>query len=772
MKFNFGTKAQTLLALNGFLKSAKIPESLFFTLKNWNDNKKSVLYSINKNLGNVPYIVRSSSTLEDSFQNSKAGQYTTVLEVTSNDLEISINEVFQSYESNDLKQEVLVQPMLKNVLCSGVAFSHDPNSFSPYRIINWSESDKTTVITGGGHGNTWTQAAKCELTVPTFIKRVIELIEELLEKFNNTPIDIEFAFTSESDQETLWLLQVRPLILKDKPESVEEQSKRLNLINLRLNDLMRPKPFLLGEKTLFGVMPDWNPAEIIGLKPKPLALSLYRELVTDSIWAYQRHNYGYRNLRSFPLLVNFFGVPYVDVRLSFNSFIPSSLNENIAGKLADYYIKSLVDNPHLHDKIEFEIVYSCFTLDLPDRIQVLKNYDFKQEEIESILSSLRSLTNSIVDPQKGLWIKDSERIVELGKRRERILTSDLDTIDRVYWLIEDVKRYGTLPFAGLARVGFIAVQILRSLVNIGVFSEEDSDNFLSSINTVAKQMNKDKKILDRTTFLSKYGHLRPGTYDILSPRYDENPDQYFNWDEKVHQSEDAYEQVRFTLPQMRELSNILRINSLHTDPIELLSFLKSAIELREFAKFEFSKNLSDAISLMRHVGGQFDIEADDLAFTNYHIFKELYVGTSDPKNAILQNITEGKALYSEGEKLNLPPLIIKPDDIWGFKSPDISPNFITKKKATADVVAKILDKHIENKIVCIISADPGFDWIFDHSIAGLITAWGGSNSHMAIRAGELGIPAVIGAGENLYQLWSSSNRLTINCAEKRVDIIS
>ena len=31
-------------------------------------------------------------------------------------------------------------------------------------------------------------------------------------------------------------------------------------------------------------MPDWNPAEIIGIKPKPLALSLYRELITDHIW--------------------------------------------------------------------------------------------------------------------------------------------------------------------------------------------------------------------------------------------------------------------------------------------------------------------------------------------------------------------------------------------------------------------------------------------------------------------------------------------------------
>ena len=37
-------------------------------------------------------------------------------------------------------------------------------------------------------------------------------------------------------------------------------------------------------------MPDWNPAEMIGIKPKALALSLYQELITDFIWAKKRKN--------------------------------------------------------------------------------------------------------------------------------------------------------------------------------------------------------------------------------------------------------------------------------------------------------------------------------------------------------------------------------------------------------------------------------------------------------------------------------------------------
>ena len=45
-------------------------------------------------------------------------------------------------------------------------------------------------------------------------------------------------------------------------------------------------------------MPDWNPAEMIGIKPNYLALSLYRTLITDDIWSKSRSNMGYKNLEN------------------------------------------------------------------------------------------------------------------------------------------------------------------------------------------------------------------------------------------------------------------------------------------------------------------------------------------------------------------------------------------------------------------------------------------------------------------------------------------
>ena len=47
----------------------------------------------------------------------------------------------------------------------------------------------------------------------------------------------------------------------------------------------------------------------------------------------------------------------------------------------------------------------------------------------------------------------------------------------------------------------------------------------------------------------------------------------------------------------------------------------------------------------------------------------------------------------------------------------------------------------------IENADPGYDFIFSHGIKGLITKYGGPNSHMSIRCEELNITAAIGVGD-------------------------
>ena len=97
--------------------------------------------------------------------------------------------------------------------------------------------------------------------------------------------------------------------------------------------------------------------------------------------------------------------------------------------------------------------------------------------------------------------------------------------------------------------------------------------------------------------------------------------------------------------------------------------------------------------------------------------------------------------------------------------------FITNKKITSKSIilnSQLNIKSLKNKIVLIENADPGYDFIFSKQIKGLITKYGGQNSHMSIRCAELSIPAVIGVGDEKYNLIKNKNRLTIDCINKQL----
>ncbi|MDE6942653.1 MAG: hypothetical protein K2P40_17170 [Lachnospiraceae bacterium] len=126
------------------------------------------------------------------------------------------------------------------------------------------------------------------------------------------------------------------------------------------------------------------------------------------------------------------------------------------------------------------------------------------------------------------------------------------------------------------------------------------------------------------------------------------------------------------------------------------------------------------------------------------------------------------------KSLILPPILLDASEVWHFYYPDMEPNYITLKQAQGEVVQLADDVgnvDISDKIVLIMCADPGYDWIFSHHIRGFITMYGGANSHMAIRAGELGIPAVIGVGEKQYQKYCTARVLEIDALAKNVRIL-
>ena len=135
---------------------------------------------------------------------------------------------------------------------------------------------------------------------------------------------------------------------------------------------------------------------------------------------------------------------------------------------------------------------------------------------------------------------------------------------------------------------------------------------MSGVNTVSSDMNPDFRELSKKAFIRKYGHLRPGTYDITSLRYDEAPELYFEWDAKedIDDSQNRNEssgredraEFRLSLQQLGELKKQLRENGLTNDILELMDFIRTVIEGREYGKFAFTRNLSMALTLIGVIG--------------------------------------------------------------------------------------------------------------------------------------------------------------------------
>jgi phosphohistidine swiveling domain-containing protein len=777
------TKARTLESLRPCIRTATILPLYYFTVDDYNKHTDNIVSIISSKFENRFVIVRSSSLSEDAETNSMAGYFDSVLNISAGDQESvrrGIEQVINSYgESVSDCDEILVQEQLIDLVCSGVAFTADLTTKSPYYVINFETgSSRSDIVTSGAKGNlsTYIHYKKSPITpTDTRIQHLIESLEELQSIFDNEFLDVEFAFDR---FDTLYIFQVRQLVVKNQLIYDEDRlEKCFNKTVQKLKNLNVPHPNLLGKRAIYGVMPDWNPAEIIGRKPKTLSISLYRELVMDNIWAHQRYNYGYRDLRSHPLMVTFIGLPYVDVRVDFNSFIPASLNENIAAKLVDYYLDKLVQFPKLHDKVEFEIVHSCYYLNLSERLKELVDDGFSVQEIKRIEYSLLDLTNKVIDTNKGLFFDDLQKIEILKTRYEWITKSALPVIDRIYWLSEDCKRFGTLPFAGIARAAFIAVQLFKSFVATEIVSQVEYDEFMGSLCTVAKEMKRDLARVkfgesDKKEFLQKYGHLRPGAYDILSDRYDSNPDEYFNFDNANQSDLITPEPFRFTDEKLHLIDHVLIEHGLKVTAKQLIDFVRTAIESRESSKFIFTRSLSKIIMLIEQFGNDWGISKENIAHLDFRRIYEMYsrLDARSVKEIMEHDIAANKLTYHYANLLQMPILITQPEDIYCFYINADQPNYVTLKSVTGDVISEseLHKLDCENKIVFIPSADPGYDFLFTKNIRGIVTKYGGVNSHMAIRCSELDIPAVIGAGETFFDQWGQCNIIEINCAEQSV----
>lgn len=750
--------------LNHINSLVKIPKYLYFNFGSFLKNKDKIISEIQKKLKNK-IIVRSASFNEDN-NTSNAGKFLSIPNINLEDykkIESSITLVFKSYGKNQKNHYVLVQEYIQNAEKVGVIFTADPRNGSPFRTINFNDSNHTELITSGKSNGKiiyyFKHVSKSKL--PKKVQYIETLIKKLEAKFPKIFLDIEFLILKKS----IYVLQVRKLNTKKNP--FIDFKKSLNDLAKKITKMTTEKSHLIGEDRYFSTMTDWNPAEIIGLKPKPLAISLYQSLITNEVWAESRVSLGYKDVTKMPLLYSFLGTPYIDLKTDINSFLISNLSDEIQTKLLKFYFKKFKQSPHFfYDKIESNLVINCISLDKNKYIEILKNSQLKKRDREIVIKKYTDLTVNLI-----FKLEENINKYKHGESLfKKLKTTKNSTINKIYLIHNICKNYGTLPFANLARMGFVAVEFLNSFENLKIISSGEKKHFLETIKSVSFEMSKDLS-KSKSKFLNKYGHLRPNTYEISTPSYLENYKNYFK---KIKPITKRPKKFIFSNIQKNKINKLLKNNDFKKINANLLiNFIENSIYERESSKLFFTKIVDELFNQLKNLFKRIGLKEKDLQYLNIKKILDLYEQYSheDIIKDLKKDILTNKETYNFNQNFNLPNIILNKDDIYMFEEEKASPTFVTKKIISSKFINinKMTKKlNLDDKIVCIENADPGYDFIFNYKINGLITAFGGPNSHMSIRCNEFSLPAAIGIGEKKFQQLVKNNSLYLNCEKKMI----
>lgn len=779
------SKAKALEFLLPKVKKSKVPDIFICKVESFLVNKEETLVAIGEFFHNRALVVRSSAANEDGATYACAGEYDSVLNVCSSDSEAihtAITTVISSYEQKGHRNgadEILIQEMVLNTVMSGVVFTHDLNTGAPYYVINYDdESGLTNTVTSGdgeyANRTLYVHRGAIQSLRSERFRRLLDAIQELEQIMGSQFLDVEFAL---GEDLTPYLLQVRAITTQ--PNWNRAVAKRIDTglhgIQQFVKSRFKAMPGVYGSTTVLGQMPDWNPAEMIGRAPRALAFSLYKTLITDHAWRIAREQMGYSVPIGQPLMVSLAGQPFIDTRLSFHSYLPATLPSEIGEKLVDEWVSRLKSHPQLHDKVEFEVAITTYSFDIDKKIDVLIGGALKPAECRVFKECLRQQTYTLLaGNDRGCISQALANVEELANRQLKAPTLiESFHLSGLFGMIDDCIRLGTIPFSILARHGFIARTILLSLHQRGILTKEETQLIQSGFRTVASDLVEDMRAmqlgkLSRSEFMTTYGHLRPGTYDILSRRYDQMPT--FGTDDNQVRPLQALIDFEISAKQRLEIDSLLRSEGFaDIDSHKLLEYVKAATVGREYGKFIFTRSVSQILELIAGFGEENGLSREEMSHVALYHLLDLENASAERSveerlRSIAQDAAERHAL---SVAIRLPQVLFDEAGVHVVPFQVSHPNFITNKKITASCVYVRTDTstlNLTGQIVLIENADPGFDWIFSQQIGGLITKYGGANSHMAIRCAEFGIPAAIGCGEQRFEMFTRTHQLLLDCS--------
>ena len=685
-------------------------------------------------------MIRSNSSSEDKDSSSSAGKYLSIGPIEKTDLETikkSWEMVINSYEEQD-NQSVIFQNYIENAKSVSVLTSYKVGSDSAYRTFSTYYGSETDAITSGKYSeiNNFFMHRSFDILPKKYEKYnvYLKIITQLEDLFKNKQLDIEMVLDKNNSPQ---LLQVRPLMGKKlNKESIFEEKEVIDRNLKNYKKLNKTTADRFGTNQIYSNMSDMNPAEMIGKKPDNIAFGLYKFMFTDTTWNIQRGEFGYRKYSGGKLMELFNNVAYINVNHSLNSFLTRNLQKESCEEIINYQLNKLKENPHLHDSIEFDISRSSYVFDTVEEFS---------KEYKNIISP-----SEIIKWHNDLIQIDTQNKFTLEKNK-KIILSTFSKLDKSFEYskkenIKLIRDTMALPFTHHSRLGFVYFAQLNSLLEKEVISEDQKKLLLLSVNSISTKMKADayevkigKKTLEG--FLDVYGHIRAGNYNLLSSNLKNN----LNFTESlINNSQQPLEDNILPKDIYTNIEEYFTINEIPLKASAWIGMFQEGISTRENSKFYYTKGIDGILNEISKKNTS-DRELFDLLDIEFN-----EENTSDMR---LKNVL-------------MPDLITSNEDFYFYEEMSKNGNYIGQGTVIGDVLLIENEanrpNNLENKIVVIPAADPGWDWIFNYKIKSLVTKYGGPNSHMAIRCAEHNIPAILGVGENNFTVISNSKSLKID----------
>ena len=732
-KLSYGNKAKNLeyVAKN---TDIEIPYFKEIYLNDLN-NIENIIDSFSEKI-----MIRSNSSSEDKEYSSSAGKYLSIGPIERNDLKTikkSWEMVVGSYEEQD-NQSVIFQNYIENAKSVSVLTSYKVGSDSAYRTFSTYYGPETDAITSGKYSeiNNFFMHRSFDILPKKYEKYnvYLKIITQLEDLFKNKQLDIEMVLDKNNSPQ---LLQVRPLMGKKlNKESIFDEKDVIDRNLKNYKKLNKTTADRFGTNQIYSNMSDMNPAEMIGKKPDNIAFGLYKFMFTDTTWNIQRGDFGYRKYSGGKLMELFNNVAYINVNHSLNSFLTRNLEKESCEEIINYQLNKLKENPHLHDSIEFDISRSSYVFDTVEEFS---------KEYKNIISP-----SEIIKWHNDLIQIDTQNKSTLEKNK-KIILSTFSKLDKSFEYskkenIKLIRDTMALPFTHHSRLGFVYFAQLNSLLEKEVISEDQKKLLLLSVNSISTKMKADayevkigKKTLEG--FLEVYGHIRAGNYNLLSSNLKNN----LNFTESlVNNSEQPLEDNILPKDIYTNIEEYFTINEIPLKASAWIDMFQEGISTRENSKFYYTKGID---GILNEIGEKNTSDRELFDLLDIEFNEE---NTSDMR---LKNVL-------------MPDLITSNEDFYFYEEMSKNGNYIGQGTVIGDVL--LIDSeanrpnNLENKIVVIPAADPGWDWIFNYKIKSLVTKYGGPNSHMAIRCAEHNIPAILGVGENNFTVISNSKSLEID----------